>query len=105
MPDKVTKLFPKSVTDNVEGMFNTQLVMYAALCILSILMSSRNPEFAIKQAPKNDEDKAVETTTQMEKPVSINDALTSGKFWLISIILFNGLFFGLYMASTFKFAA
>jgi len=48
MPDKITKLFPKEVTDNVPGMFNTQLIMYAALCLISIAMCSRNPEFAIR---------------------------------------------------------
>jgi len=81
--------------------------MYACLCMVSILMCSRNPEFAIKSEPVKDdnEDEEPVVIQKIDKGVSINDALTSGKFWLISLILFNGLFFGLYMASVFKFAA
>jgi len=95
--------------------------MYAALCIISIAMCSRNPKFVVKQPVNKDAEQPGEKQLKEaekdkgsiscwgrsahEPAVTLQDALASWKFWLLALLLFQGLFFGLYMASVFKFAA
>ena len=65
--------------------------MYAALCIVSVAMCSRNPKYVVKQPVNKDADQSGESQLKKaedESVVTLKDALSSWKFWLLSLLLF-----------------
>ena len=42
------------------------------------------------------------TVERIEKPIRLKHALRSVRFWHLFILLYNGMFFGVYVASVYK---
>ena len=90
------KIFPEDVAARVPYMFHICLIAWASLLVLGTLLVLRNPEFIRK-----------EQETQLVNFISDSDvtwrqAIKQRRFWHISLMLFNGIFFPVYVASIYK---
>jgi len=94
------KFFPKEVADRVPHMLRICLICWAFLCFIAVSCVTRKPEFRNKPLSKAS---AKGTVVRSPKDVvTFKEAFTSWRFYHMTLLLFQGMFFGLYMASIYK---
>lgn len=73
----------------VPHMFHVCLVIFAVLLYTGSILVTRNPEF-------------MEEEKQEDNAVEVQTAVCDIRFWHLGVMLFNGVFFGTYVASVYK---
>lgn len=99
------KLFPRNVAMNCPYMLKFCLVLWSIFALIGVLGVKRNPSFVEKQKRI---DESQENINKSDVPpgddgqLSLSEALKTRRFFHIGLILFNGMFFGSYLVSTYK---
>lgn len=88
------------------------LTIWTVFFLIGLCTVSRCPEFVARQeehhhrAAEHREGHTLQTTDEEEDDdepdVTISYALLSSRFWMMGLLLFNGVFFGVYVTSEFK---
>ena len=110
-PGTNDKLFPNVVAEKVPKMFRICLIFWGCLSLLSIATVTRNPAFLTKQKSKQHEQKLLlhnhkhnhkEAAPPVDSPVTVSEAIHTRRFYHMGLLLFQGIFFGLFVASVYK---
>lgn len=116
------KLFSEAVANRVPGMLRFCLIFWALFSLAGIIGVFRHPVYAREQQIRNrqqkidgfkklkiseEEEERLDSTESEAKNnfITVKDALTSRRFYHMSLILFLGIFYGVYISSVYKLTA
>ena len=94
-------------------MYRFCIICWFILLSTGIYLVQRNPEFMRHEIDRNLREKLDRINESMgseidsftvakQNTVSVQEGVTSPKFWHMGLMMFNGIFFGAYIASVYK---
>ena len=86
------------------------LIFWSILCVISVATVFRNPKARSKEQKKFERAQLLKQHQQANGeidhaftgPIRTIEAIKSTRFWYMIVIIFLGIFFGLYLASVYK---
>jgi len=98
------KLFPEDVANNFPHCFTILAIIFATLALIGVMGVSRNPDYVRSEKIRKRSELMGQNNSLQNHVnfVTVNEALKSAPFWLMSLMFFNGLFFCVYNSSVYK---